>query len=183
MNKDPLHELFDSLQGSFDVEEPQEGHEERFYRKLKKSTVAHAPKKFGGAFYAIAATLAFIVGLGFFYTSIIPTKEERLAEISPEVPRTQMYFASLIEEQVKLLEAEKNPSTSVLVTDTLEELQKLERDYEKLEEELLEGGNSKHILSAMITNFQTRIDLLTEVMNTIESIKEINTENHETFTI
>ena len=56
-------------------------------------------------------------------------------------------------------------------------------DYIKLEGELLNGGNSKLILSAMITNFQIRIDLLNDVLNQIETIKNLKNYNDENFTI
>ena len=36
------------------------------------------------------------------------------------------------------------------------------------------GGNGKLLLSAMITNFRTRIDLLQEVLVKIENIKNLN---------
>ncbi len=35
MKKDSLEKLFDRLQGSFDTEEPNKGHEQRFLEKLR----------------------------------------------------------------------------------------------------------------------------------------------------
>jgi hypothetical protein len=55
----------------------------------------------------------------------------------------------------------------------------LETDYKKLEQDLIQGGDSKLILSAMITNFQTRIDLLREVMERVEEVKQFKNESHE----
>ena len=63
------------------------------------------------------------------------------------------------------------------------QLNKLEINYKKLEQDLLNGGNSKLILSAMITNFQTRIDLLQEVMDKIENIKTFKNYDDENITI
>jgi len=63
------------------------------------------------------------------------------------------------------------------------QLTKLEINYKKLEQDLIGGGNSKLILSAMITNFQTRIDLLQEVMDKIENIKTFKNYDDENITI
>jgi hypothetical protein len=121
------------------------------------------------------------VGIGLLNNP--PTLEERVAKISPEVSQSQLYFTSLIEEQVKQLESESTPKTKQMIDDTMLQLKKLETDYRALEQDLLKGGNSKLILSAMITNYQTRIDLLQEVTDKIENINESNTYNDENLTI
>ena len=56
-------------------------------------------------------------------------------------------------------------------------------NYKVLEQDLLNGGNSKLILSAMITNFQTRIDLLQDVLDQVENIKNLKNYNDENYTI
>ncbi len=70
-----------------------------------------------------------------------------------------------------------------MVDDTIIQLNKLETNYQKLEQDLLNGGNSKIILNAMIINFQTRIDLLKEVLNNVKEIKKLKSYNDENFTI
>lgn len=133
---------------------------------------------------SIAASIIILcsLGAGIFFNNF-SSKQEQIAEISPEISQSQFYFASLINEQVKQLEAESSPETKQIVDDTLIQLQKLELNYRKLEQDLLNGGNSKLILSAMIINFQTRIDLLQEVLEKMNSIKNLNNYNDENFTI
>jgi len=63
------------------------------------------------------------------------------------------------------------------------QLQRLETGYQNLEQDLVNGGNSKLILSAMITNFQTRIDLLQDVIDQISTIKTLKNQNDANFTI
>lgn len=79
--------------------------------------------------------------------------------MAPEVSQTEFYFANLIEQQVEELQGEKTPETAKLVDDTMAQLQRLDKDYRSLEQDLVNGGDSKIIMSATITNFQTRIDL------------------------
>ena len=77
----------------------------------------------------------------------------------------------------------RTPETNKLVDDTLIILQKLDADYDKLAQDLVNGGNKAMILNAMINNFQTRIDLLKEVLNQIETIKILKSNNDENITI
>ncbi|ASV31417.1 hypothetical protein [Maribacter cobaltidurans] len=187
MEKENLEDLFKNLQGQFDTEEPVTGHQERFFAKLNSNsdkTVSLSKTHFNWwKPLSIAASLALLVALVYGQLDLNPSLEEQVADISPEVANTQFYFASLIEQQVKELEAEESPETKKIISDTMDQLKKLERDYKILENELLEGGNSKLILSAMITNFQTRIDLLNDVLNQIETIKNLKKYDDENFTI
>ncbi len=187
MEKENLEKLFDNLQGTFDLEEPMEGHQERFLEKLNASKgvvgIQQRKKKSIWKPLSIAAAALALIALSIGKFSVQPTIEEQVAEISPEVSNSQFYFASLIEEQVKQLESETGPETKQIVDDTMVQLKKLELNYQQLEKDLINGGNSKFILSAMITNFQTRIDLLQEVLNQIETIKNYKNYNDENYTI
>ena len=84
---------------------------------------------------------------------------------------------------LKDLNSEKSPETERIINDTMLQLKKLELNYTEMEQDLINGGNGKLILSAMITNFQTRIELLNEVMTQIENIKTIKNTNDANYTI
>ncbi len=180
MEKEKLEKLFDTLQGSFDTEAPKTGHELRFLGKLNASkslASQEKKKKLGWKPLAVAASIALlcVVAVGLYISQ--PTLDQKVAHISPEVSRTSFYFAGLIKEQVNALENESNPQTRRIIDDTMVQLKKLETDYARLEQDLIKGGNGKLLLSAMITNFRTRIDLLQAVLDKIESLK--NLKNHD----
>lgn len=186
MKDDRIEEMFKSLEGSFDTKEPEAGHEQRFLKKLsgESGVVRLMPKR--NSWWrplSIAASIMLLFAVGASLYTNQPTIDEQLAEISPEVSQTQFYFASLIEDQMEELEKENTPETKKIVDDAMVQLNKLEINYKKLEQDLLNGGNSKLILSAMITNFQTRIDLLQEVMDKIENIKTFKNYDDENITI
>ncbi len=186
MEKDDLKDVFKRLKGTFDTEEPKTGHKDRFLDKLNNANqvvTLQKEKKNWWRPLSIAASVAVLclVAIGVYNSR--PTLGQQVAKISPEVGNTQVYFASLIEDQVKLLENESSPEAQKIISDTMIQLKKLETNYKKLETDLLNGGNDKLILSAMITNFQTRIDLLQDVINQIETIKNLKNYNDENFTI
>jgi len=186
MENEELESLFKNLEGTFDIEEPTQGHQQRFLEKLaqSKGTVSLSTKKTSWwKPLAVAASVVLLVTLGFNQMNKTADVSNTIAEIAPEVANTEYYFASLIEEQVKELEKESTPETKRIVEDTMVQLKQLETSYKSLEQELVNGGNSKLILSAMITNFQTRISLLQDVLDQIETIKNIKAYSNEESTI
>jgi len=186
MEKDNIDKLFDNLQGNFDTEEPKGGHQKRFLEKLQASQGVVSIQRKKNTWWrtlSIAASVIILLGVGFIMFNSTTSVDQQVAEISPEVSQTQFYFASLIEDQVKQLESESTPETKKIIDDTMVQLKKLEGNYQMLEQDLLNGGNSKLILSAMITNFQTRIDLLQEVLDQVENIKNLKNYNDENYTI
>lgn len=186
MEKESLEEFFKKQEGNFDIAEPNKGHEQRFLEKLNahNGVVSLTKRKFDWwKPLSIAASIALLLGVVFNQLNSETTIDEKVASISPEVSNTQFYFASLIEEQVKELEEESSPETQKIIADTMTQLKNLKTDYGHLEQELLKGGNTKIILSAMITNFQTRIDLLNDVLEQIETIKNLKKYNDANATI
>ena len=187
MKKDNIDDLFKRLQGKIDIEEPNDGHQLRFLEKLNKANgvITLAPKKKYAwlPIASVAAAIALLLTVGVFQLKNSNTIDDKIAQISPEASKTQFYFANLIEEQVKELNSEKSPETERIINDTMLQLKKLQVDYNKMEQDLINGGNSKLILSAMIKNFQTRIELLNEVMIQIENIKSIKNTNDANYTI
>ncbi len=184
--KDTIENLFDRLKDDFDFEQPENGHQERFLSKLEQSKgiVGFSKKKTSWwKPLSIAASIALLCVLGLQLYNNQPTIKEQVVEFSPEVSETEFYFASLIEEQIQVLKNEKSPENEQLVADTLKHLHNLKLDYELLEQELINGGDGKLILNAMITNFQTRIELLKEVLTKIETIKTLKKSNDANFTI
>lgn len=181
-----IERLLNNANGVLDTETPDTGHRERFIKRLEiagGATPIHRPNNWLKPLSIAASFIVLIaVGIGVFNRTP-PTLEEQVANISPEVANTEYYFASLIEEQVTNLQSQSTPETEQLIDDTLKQLEKLKIDYKKLEKDLLDGGNSKLILSAMITNFQTRIDLLQDVLNKTETIKNLKKQNETNFTI
>lgn len=185
MKKESLENLFERLHEDFDFEEPNTGHQQRFLERLNQANevVTLPEKRNWWKPLSIAASIALVCVLGLELFNNQPTIKEQVVEIAPEVSETEFYFTSLIEEQIQELKDEKSPETAKLVEDTLIKLHDLEEDYKILEQELVNGGNSKLLLNAMITNFQIRIDLLEEVLANVQTIKNLKPQDDANFTI
>ena len=94
---------------------------------------------------------------------------------------TQSYFVSVIENELKTIENERNSDTEQLINDALEQLKILETQYTLLTLELKESDEDKRIIYAMISNFQQRIDVLQSLLLQIEAVKHLKTQNDENY--
>ncbi|MEZ4875531.1 MAG: hypothetical protein R2793_08805 [Flavobacteriaceae bacterium] len=176
--KDHIETLFERLEGNFDLSETPTGHQQRFLEKLK----AQQPQKRSVSWWkhlSIAASIVLLLGIGFFALSQKDTTTD-LASISPEMEKTQSFFITTINQEIETLKSFQDEDTKQLVADALQRLELLEESYEKLKLDLVESGNDRRVIAAMIANFQSRIDLLQQVYTTMEEIKTLKANTHET---
>lgn len=182
MKEDNIDKLFGELKGEFDIDSPGQGHENRFLEKLKGDDLTDITEKSSRLnwkpFLAIAASLVicFSVFIG------INTEPEvmDLASVSPELSETQDFFTATIETELKKLNQENSPLTRKIIEDALKSIESLEKEYEDLKISLTENGNDQRVIYAMINNFQSRIDILNNVLEEIENIKQLNIITDET---
>lgn len=182
MEKDNLKNLFEKLDGQFDIETPSIGHQDRFLSKLKTqdtkvTMVKSKGKNIWKPLIAVAASVILCLSL-FTITQQEPEVKD-LASVSPELSKTQDFFTTAINKELALLKDERSPETKVLVDDALKQLNILEKEYELLKVDLTESGDDKRVIYAMISNFQTRIDVLQSVLENIEQVKQLKQQNNE----
>lgn len=176
-----MDNLFSRLNGQWDTDEPALGHHHRFMQRLEtKSEPAKALPKKGYLikFAPVAAAIAMIFGLFTLFNSA-NGDAAALANMSPKNKEAQEYFSMVIKKELAEVEKENTPETKKLVTNALQRMDALEKDYNSLALELQQKGESKKIIHAMITNLQTRISFLEEVLAQIENIKKIKENYHE----
>lgn len=182
MDTNKLEELFE--RNNFDTEEPQTGHEMRFLRKLEQKKKAKPSK--GKVIYmnllmplagiAAAVVISFLIfGAAFFSSS----QAGELASVSPEMKETQDFYTSVIKNELHKISTEKTPATEAVINDALKQLEILEKNHEKLKTDLIESGNDKRVIFAMINNYQQRIELLENLMQKIDEINQLKINQHE----
>lgn len=181
MSTDNLDNMFKSLQGSFDLEEPKDDHKKRFMAKLneqnKTSSVGKKEWTIWKPLIGIAASVVLIIAL------VIGNNQDAsatgLASVSPEMAVTQDFFTSTISTELKKLENASNPETKVLIQDALNQMNRLENEYESLKTDLSESGNDQRVIYAMISNFQNRIEILQNTLKQIEIVEQLKNSKNE----
>lgn len=176
--KDQLEHTFKKFENDFDIEEPSIGHFERFEAKLQKKPNRTKVFKLISSL-AVAASVILFVGI--WIGNQNAQKGMQLASVSTEMKETQSYFTSVIQKELQVIEIERNTDTEKLISDGLNQLKKLELQYDKLTLELKESNEDKRIIYAMISNFQQRIEVLQSLLQQIEDVKQLKTQGNENY--
>ena len=162
--KDKLHQFFSD--NNVDLVKPHSGHLKRFEQKLNASK---KNQKTSWKWLSIAASVILI--LGFWLGSNHQKKQIDLADVSPKMEEVQDYFVSTINQELKTIEEKRNLETETIIENALDELEELEDSYKVFIKELTKNGKQKRIISAMIKNYQRRLDILERTLKQINQIK------------
>ncbi|AOW19213.1 hypothetical protein [Urechidicola croceus] len=169
---DNFDKLFDK---DFDIVEPTIGHFERFQKRVENQPEKYNPNSW--KWLIMVASIALIFGIWFGQNQ--SNNKLELADISPKMEETQDYFTSAIRVEIEKINAQKTPENSLLIEDAFQRLNKLEKQYSKLTFELKESEEDQRVIYAMISNFQQRIEVLKNLVNQLENIKQLKTTNYE----
>ncbi|WP_299885609.1 hypothetical protein [uncultured Lacinutrix sp.] len=181
MKNDNINNLFERLQGDFDIESPSRSHQENFLKKLKtidtEKQIVSNKRNLWKPFIGIAASVLLMLTLVFNFNKEPEIKD--LANVSQEMADTQSFFTSVITEELEKIKNNRTPETELLIKDALNQVDILEKEYQQLKLDLTESGNDKRVIHAMINNFMNRVDLLKSVLKNIEETKNLKEKNDE----
>jgi len=182
MSEDYLNNIFKNVEGQFDTEEPNFGHKQRFLDKLnnQNATIVAKEKSVFKLWKPILSVAASIVLLLTISLAVLNKNNSLdLASISPEMATTQDFFTTTITNELNKLNSEESPEYQDLIVDTMFQIKILEENYEQLRLDLNTSGQDERVIYAMISNFQDRIDLLQNVVEQIDDLKQTKNEQDE----
>ena len=170
---DPIEKLLENFENQWDIQELPHHHQERFLNKQKSRNQTKS------TWYqiSIAASILLLVGLFFLLNKNEPTNDFKLA--SAETQKTDSIFSAMVQNELIQIKEKKSPLNEKIINDALKQMQQMDADYEKIKRELVENGENKQIIYAMIHNFKTRIEFLENVLKQIDKTEKLNTTNHE----
>jgi len=169
MTQIPLNNKNENLDTDWDFRELPKGHEARFLAKLNASQ----PKRNNSwRLMAVAASMILLVSLLTWHLSQTNLPVEEPMFSSKQTQETHDYFESLVAMELSKLKKVETVATQSLIDDTMKEMKLLDDDYQKIMLEFKNQGESKQLIHALITNFQTRINFLENVMTQIEIINQ-----------
>lgn len=177
MKNDKLDDLFENLHGQWDIYEPDDNHYDRFLSKQ------HGKKTRKNYWYSlsIAASVLLLVGFFSFFNGNLHRAESSndLQFASKQTRETDSIFTAMIRYELEKVKQKKSPINQQIVSDALVQMEALDKDYEKIKQELIKNGESKQIIHAMIRNLKTRISFLEDVLAHIENNEKLNNTTHE----
>ncbi len=185
MSDDNLNTIFKNVEGQFDTEEPAIGHKQRFLDKLNnQNAVVIAQRKsvlrLWKPILSVAASVVLLLTISFAVLKSNASTD--LASISPEMATTQDFLTNTITTELEKLNSEESPEYQDLIVDALFQIKILEENYKQLKLDLNISGKDERVIYAMISNFQDRIDLLQNVVEQIDDLKQTKNEQNENST-
>ena len=163
---------------SFDEKEPLEGHFDRFRQKMESRKPARKVNLFMvGAAAAIAGLiLTGTLSLVYNNTSLSSynKNELSLSSLSPELKEVESYYKGQINNrynQIKTLKSDASPEVQEEINKTINDM---DFGYYMLKKDLSQSPKQERIISAMIEQYQTRIEMLDQILRTLQSISKIN---------
>lgn len=172
--KSNFEEFIEKNRELFDVQEPEAGHFERFREKLDTAKTGQGKGRIISFLPWLLAAASVLLLITISLTAINSKKGSELADISPEMKETQGFFESTIIKEMAGIQKIKTPENAKIIDDGLQQMKKLEVNYEILKQELKQSGQDKRVIYAMISNFQQRIEILQTIMLQLEELEEIN---------
>lgn len=177
MKNDNMDHAFKKFEGQWDLHEPDGNHYERFLKKQNRKK-ANRNRMYS---ISIAASILLIVGFFTFFNrnGNFAAEANEFEFASKQTRQTDSIFTAMIRIELEKVKEKKSPINEKIVSDALVQMQALDADYEKIKQELIDHGENKQIIHAMIRNLKTRIAFLEDVLEHIENNEKLNSSNHE----
>ena len=169
-----LEEYVRGHRKEFDLDHPSEELWDKIALKLDEHQVKKPLKL--RVWIGIVASLIAIMGISFLYTYHNNTTEVNIADVNPSYAKKELRFASLIEQKKDSLEVfgKEHP---VLYKKFSEDIQKLDAEYDRLQQELQTSPNPRLIVKAMVKNLELQLEVINQQLTIIYQVKEFKEEN------
>jgi hypothetical protein len=178
-----IEDLIRSNKDFFEEAEPSDGHLERFNRKLEQRFQVRTIKRSIVPYLLKAAVVTLLITLSSLWTwdhFLRPANSRMtLGQVSPQYKEVENYYVH----QVNMMESEivnvdlKNGSEQK--TMLLKEMKTMDSTYVSLQKELKANPNDERIINAMIEHYQTKLEVMTYIVNQLKSIRNDNQNKKE----
>ena len=165
------------------MQEPSEGHFERFNRKLEIRFQSNATKRSIVPYLSRAAVVTLLVTLSSLWTwdhFIRPDSSRMtLGHVSPQYKEVENYYihqVNLMESEIVNVDLKNNPEQKKML---MNEMKSMDSVYVQLQKELKANPNDERIINAMIEHYQTKLEVMTYIVNQLKTIRNENQNNTE----
>ena len=178
-----IEEIIRNNKDFFEDAEPSEGHLERFNRKLEKRFQVNTIKRSIVPYLLKAAVVTLLITLSSLWTwdHFIRTGSTRmtLGQVSPQYKEVENYYVhqvNLMEGEISGVDLKNNPEQKTML---LKEMKGMDSTYVSLQKELKANPNDERIINAMIEHYQTKLEVMTYIVNQLKTIRNDNQNKKE----
>ena len=178
-----IEEIIRSNKDFFEEAEPSNGHFERFNRKLEKRFQINTLKRSIVPYLLKAAVVTLLITLSSLWTwdHFIRTGSTRmtLGQVSPQYKEVENYYVhqvNLMEGEIVNVDLKNNPAQKTML---MKEIKSMDSTYVSLQKELKANPNDERIINAMIEHYQTKLEVMTYIVNQLKTIRNDNQNKKE----
>lgn len=173
---DRLEKYIQQNKDAFDDKTPDSRHKERFQEKVKQQAPITKVVPMWKNMVKIASVVAVLVVAGTIFLVNYPFNSPKaaeqgvsLSEVSPEYKEVETYLQSNLDKKIKEFKSMECPNGEVEKQEVLHEVSRIDTMYQELQEDLQKNRGNERIINAMINTYQTRIEILEQVMNQVKT--------------
>jgi hypothetical protein len=166
----------------FEDQEPSEGHFDRFSVKLEIRCNSRANKRSIVPYLLRAAVVTLLVTLSSLWTwdHFIRQGSGRmtLGQVSPQYREVENYYlhqVNLMEGEIVNTDLNNAEQKDVLI----KEMKSMDSVYVSLQKELKANPNDERIINAMIEHYQTKLEVMTYIVNQLKTLRNDNLNKKE----
>lgn len=178
--QDKIEKLIRENRAEFDIYQPREAlwdsiQDRLVSKKKQKSNVYRL--------WAVAASVAVIMVSSFLLVNIIrPVQQSTVVQLPKEQQEAEMYFSSLIEVKKSELNKYKKDNPE-LCREFDKQIEALNILYAQLKTEYKSSAKKEIVISAMVENLQTQIQILNQQLEIIQQVKKQKSKANEKINI
>jgi len=173
-----IDEIIRNNKDFFEDAEPSNGHFERFNRKLEMRFQAKVVKRSIGPYLLRAAVVTLLVTLSSLWTwdhFIRPgSSRMTLGDVSPQYKEVENYYihqVNMMESEIGTVEITNSPEQKEML---MKEMKTMDSTYVSLQKELKANPNDERIINAMIEHYQTKVEVMSYIVNQLKAIRNEN---------
>ncbi|MBO4603191.1 MAG: hypothetical protein J5651_08520 [Salinivirgaceae bacterium] len=198
---DELKSFFEQNRNLFDTEEPLAGHFERFQQRLEAEQKQRNRFNYRRILYVAASVVVAVVvsveALSLLLGKGVETIQNEVAELNmnstndfvrqttqnvksklnPEYRETQKYYITEVDNRLDQIKATSMDEEQK--AELLKELSEMDELFAKLQKELKSSPDNQVLIEAMINHYKMKIEVMNQIINNLNSIKTLNTQNNE----
>ncbi|MFN8210930.1 MAG: hypothetical protein U0T33_08185 [Bacteroidales bacterium] len=177
-----IDDIIRENRNQFDGAEPMDGHLDRFNWKLERRLHSQENKRSIVPYLLRAAVVTLLVTLSSLWTwdhFIRTDKGMKLGEVSPQYREVENYYVhqvSMMEGELKDVNFTDNPEQKI---ELQKEIKSMDSTYVQLQKELKANPNDERVINAMIEHYQTKVEVLSYILNQLKAIRNDNQNKHE----
>jgi len=178
-----IEDIIRSNKDFFEDAEPSEGHFERFNRKLEMRFQVNTVTRSIVPYLLKAAVVTLLITLSSLWTwdhFIRPGRSRMtLGQVSQQYKEVESYYVhqvNLMEGEIVSIDLKNNPAQKTML---LKEMKSMDSTYVSLQKELKANPNDERIINAMIEHYQTKLEVMSYIVNQLKTIRNDNQNKKE----